>query len=234
MSQSALRTLVVTAVAPEREAVVLGCEGGGEPRIDVLAGGVGPAAAAAATARALTTAELSGRPYGLVVSAGICGGFAPHTRGPVVASSIVAADLGAENPDAEGGFTPVAELGFGTHVRPVAQSLARTLAAACAAPYGPLLTVSTVTGSTTRARALADRHPGAVGEAMEGFGVAEAASVHRLPVLEVRTISNPVGPRDRASWRIAEALAELTDLFHKTVPLLGSWSEDDEHHAPWR
>ena len=42
---------------------------------------------------------------------------------------------------------------------------------------------------------------------MEGFGVAEAAAAHGVPVLELRAVSNPVGPRDRAAWRIGDALA---------------------------
>jgi futalosine hydrolase len=31
-----------------------------------------------------------------------------------------------------------------------------------------------------------------------------------VPFAELRTISNPVGPRDRGSWKIPEALAALT------------------------
>ncbi|WP_372454196.1 futalosine hydrolase [Streptomyces tardus] len=216
-----VRTLVVTAVPQERDAVAAGCA---PERFEVVAGGVGPAAAAAATARELTRAELAGRPYGLVVSAGICGGFAPVTEGPVVASAIVAADLGAENPGTEGGFTPVEGLGFGTGSYPVPLPLARAVADVCGAAFGPLLTVSTVTGSAERARTLAARHPGAVGEAMEGFGVAEAAALLALPVLEIRTVSNPVGPRDRGGWRIREALDGLTAVFADSAPLLGSWT----------
>jgi len=44
---------------------------------------------------------------------------------------------------------------------------------------------------------------------MEGYGVAFAACDHGLPILEVRAISNLVGPRDRAAWRIKEALEAL-------------------------
>lgn len=76
-----------------------------------------------------------------------------------------------------------------------------------------MLTVSTVTGSAARATALAARHPRAVAEAMEGFGVAEAAARHGLPTLEIRAVSNPVGPRDRSAWRIGEALAALERVF---------------------
>lgn len=112
--ERAPRVLVVTAVPAEAEAVTAGA-----PGLDVLAGGVGPAAVAASTAIALTTARAAGTPYDLVVSAGIGGGFAPHAPlgAVVVADAILAADLGADTPD---GFLPVEELGFGrgTHLPP--------------------------------------------------------------------------------------------------------------------
>jgi futalosine hydrolase len=210
------RVLVVTAVAAERDAAAAGLRSGELPEgaADVVAGGVGPAAAAAATATALARAEAAGKPYGLVVSAGIGGGFAPAAPvgAVVVAETIAAADLGAQTPD---GFVPVAELGFGTSEHRPPRRLAQRVAQALAAAYGPVLTVSTVTGTAERAAELAARHPGAVAEAMEGFGVAEAAAAAGVPVLEIRTVSNAVGPRDRAAWRIGEALAALTTAFGK-------------------
>ncbi|MEU3986873.1 futalosine hydrolase [Streptomyces platensis] len=226
------RVLVVTAVAAERDAVcavagscaTVTLPGGQELRraaglpvaLDALAAGVGPAAAAAGTATALTAAALAGQPYDLVVSAGIGGGFPPGAPlgSVVVAEAIVAADLGAETPD---GFLPVTELGFGTVVHRPDPALVRTVAAAAGAVAGTVVTVSTVTGSAARAAELAERHPGVLAEAMEGFGVAEAAAAHGVPVLEIRAVSNAVGPRDRAAWRIGDALAALTGAF-RTLP----------------
>ncbi|MFE2558966.1 futalosine hydrolase [Streptomyces sp. NPDC059352] len=189
--------------------------------VDLLVGGVGPAAVAAATGTALAHASLtgagSGTPYDLVVSAGIAGGFAPHAPiGTVVVSgAIVAADLGAETPD---GYLAVEELGFGRSTHPVPPSLTGPLAAALRAgdrPHtvAPVLTVSTVTGTAGRAAELAARHPAAAAEAMEGFGVAEAAAAYGVPVVEIRAVSNAVGPRDRAAWRIGEALDSLRQAF---------------------
>ncbi|MFJ6135905.1 futalosine hydrolase [Kitasatospora sp. NPDC092286] len=218
------RLLVVVAVPAEAEAVLRGLAGTARPlpvpggelhraehssgvTVDVLAGGVGPAAAASAA-----SAALGARRYGLAVSAGIGGGFAPHAPvgATVVADAIVAADLGAETPE---GFADVTELGFGTvrHTPPAA-AVARA-AEALGAVTGTVLTVSTVTGGADRAAALTARHPRAVAEAMEGFGVAEAAARHGVPAFELRTVSNPVGPRDRAAWRIGEALATLERAF---------------------
>ncbi len=200
------------------------------PARDVLAVGVGPAAAAAGTATALARAAAEGRPFGLVVSAGIGGGFpsglppAAPVGSLVVADEITVADLGAETPD---GFAPVTELGFGAVTHRPPPSLVREVAEACGAATGTVLTVSTVTGSAERAAGLRLRHPRALAEAMEGFGVAEAAALHGLPVLEVRAVSNPVGPRDRAAWRIGDALSALSDAFGKFAPVLRSWNTHD-------
>ncbi|EPD57049.1 MULTISPECIES: futalosine hydrolase [Streptomyces] len=219
-----VRVLVATAVPAERDAVERAFTGAGRT---VIAAGVGPALVAAGTATALTTAALSGDPYGLVVSAGIAGGFAPGAPvgSLVVADEITAADLGAETAE---GFVPVTELGFGTVTHRPPEALVRELSAATGARTGAVLTVSTVTGTAARAAALRARHPRALAEAMEGFGVAEAAAAHGVPVLEIRAVSNPVGPRDRAAWRIGDALAALTEAFGKIAPVLESWNPYDQ------
>ncbi|MFI7210760.1 futalosine hydrolase [Micromonospora maritima] len=205
--------LVVTAVPAEAEAVRAGLTG---PGVTVLPVGVGPAVAGAATARVLALAEAAGRPYRAVVSAGIAGGFAGRAAvgGTVLADRSVAADLGAESP---AGFIPVEDLGMpaellgGGRVVPADPGLLGALRAALpAATVGTVLTVSTVTGTAASTAALADRHPDAVAEAMEGYGVGVAAAQAGVPFAELRTISNPIGPRDRGSWRMREAFAALT------------------------
>lgn len=240
LTTSRPRVLVATAVPAERDAVARAWPPGtggqallpgltlhraGES-FDLLAAGVGPALAAASVSAALTAAALRGAPYGLVVSAGIAGGFAPAAPvgSLVVADEITAADLGAETAD---GFLPVTELGFGVVTHRPPESLVREACAVAGARCGAVLTVSTVTGTAERAAALRERHPRALAEAMEGFGVAEAAAAHGVPVLELRAVSNPVGPRDRAAWRIAEALAALTAAFGKLAPVLESWNPHD-------
>ncbi|WP_199810950.1 futalosine hydrolase [Streptomyces sp. NRRL F-525] len=219
LTTASFRILVATAVPAERDAVARAFTG--DSAVDVIAAGVGPAAAAAATAVAL-----AGAPYDLVVSAGIAGGFQPEAPvgSLVIADEITAADLGAETPD---GFVPVTELGFGAVTHRPPNALVRDLAAATGARTGAVLTVSTVTGTAARATELRARHPRALAEAMEGFGVAEAAAAHGIPVLELRAVSNPVGPRDRAAWRIGDALAALTEGFGKCAPVLESWNPYD-------
>ncbi|WP_030550116.1 futalosine hydrolase [Streptomyces exfoliatus] len=240
------RILIVTAVAAEADSVSAGLGLGGQELVplpggfvlrrhtdgsapagragvlvDVLVGGVGPAAVAAATGTALAYASLTeagaGTPYDLIVSAGIAGGFVPLAPigSVVVSASVVAADLGAQTPD---GYLTVEELGFGRSAHAVPEALTGRIAAALTAggrahTVGPVLTVSTVTGTAGRAAELAARHPGAAAEAMEGFGVAEAAAAYGVPAVEIRAVSNAVGPRDRAAWRIGEALESLGHAF---------------------
>lgn len=206
LNKTKMRILVITAVPLERDTVVRGLKG--DPNFDVLAAGVGSVAVAINTAKALAASE-----YGLVVSAGIGGGFPGRAEvgSIVVANEIIAADLGAETPE---GFISLDELGFGSARVQVDKVLVNIVTEALqkaklSVNNGPALTVSTVTGTAESAAKLTTRVPGAACEAMEGYGAALAAVGWGLPVLEIRAISNLVGPRDRTAWRIQEALDAL-------------------------
>lgn len=200
--------LIVTAVAAEADALRAGAN---LAWVTIEPVGVGSAAAATGTTRLLARAEASGTPYRAVLSAGIAGGFPGHaeTGATVVGTRSIAADLGAET---TAGFLPVEALGFGTSILEADPVLLRALASALpGCVLGDILTVNTVTGTSGTALRLADRYPAAAAEAMEGYGVATAAAAGGYPFAELRTISNPIGPRDRAGWHIAEALAALTN-----------------------
>jgi len=212
---------VVTAVEAERASVLAGLGDAGlavdvnapstrANGVDVIVAGVGPAAAAASAAVVLTVADVLGWGYQRVVCMGIGGGLDGRADigEVVVGTASVAADLGAESPD---GFIPVVDLGFGRTVIPANETLVTDLAVTAGAmKSGEILTVTTATGTAARAADLARRHPSALVEAMEGYGVACAADAAGLPFAEVRAISNAVGPRDRDAWRIPQALAALT------------------------
>jgi futalosine hydrolase len=213
------RLLIVTAVEAERAAVLAGLGQPDGPVDERLAGGtrfvvdavgVGVAAAAAKTAVSLLMGRRAGHPFDAVISIGIAGGFAGRAEvgSTVLASRSVAADLGADSPE---GFLSLSTLGFGQSTLDVDEVLLGRLGSALPdAVVGDVLTVATVTGTAEGAATLLARWPGAVAEAMEGFGVATAAADQGVAFAELRTISNPIGPRNRASWRIREALAALT------------------------
>jgi futalosine hydrolase len=223
------RFLVVTAVEAERDAVTRSLDarrstigryaaslaetGAGE--VTAIAGGMGMAAAAAATATAVAL-----RSYDVVVSMGIGGGFDGRavTGEVVVATDVLACEVGADSPD---GFQTFGQLGLldtGIATGAPVQHLASRLGART----GRILTVSTVTGTDQRALELAALwNP--VAEAMEGWGVwSTVQPLGTVLPLEIRAISNRVGRRDRASWDIAGALDALsqaaTTLFEEPLP----------------
>ncbi|RNA66282.1 futalosine hydrolase [Alteribacter keqinensis] len=200
--------LIVTSVDAEKTAAEAGLKG--DSRFHVISGGVGIAAASASTATALAA-----RSYNLVINMGIGGGFIGRAAvgDLVIATKSAAADLGAES---EGGFISIDELGFGSAVIECDEKAGDSLWQECNHRFlpvhkGSVLTLSTVTGTADTADRLLGLYPDAFCEAMEGFGVATAAKQAGRPYLEVRSISNPVGPRDRGAWQIKEALARLTE-----------------------
>jgi futalosine hydrolase len=171
---------------------------------DLIVAGIGPASAAAATATALALGS-----YDVCLSLGICGAYrgTADIGDTVVATGLVAADLGADSPE---GFLGTGALGWAEDVSTVDPALLKAVVDRLGdVVTGPVLTVSTVTGTRARADELGLRH-GGVAEAMEGWGVLTAALRHAVPVLEVRTVSNLVEDRDTSTWDIRAALAALT------------------------
>jgi len=203
--------LVVVAVRAEAGAVLGGAaasqargpyEVGVAGPLTVVASGVGPARAAACAGTLLALDR-----YDLVVSAGVGGGFPDRaTVGDVVvADRVVHADLGADSP---AGFVPLDRLGFGEVSTALDPALVADAARRTGARVGPVVTVSTATGTAERAKALAAAYD-PVAEGMEGAGVLAAAAAHGVPFLELRAISNAVGQRDRDAWDLPRALVAL-------------------------
>ena len=190
-----VRVLVVTAVAAERDACA-------QTVADVHAVGVGPAAAAAGTAALLARGA-----YDVVICAGIGGGLGGVGVGQVVvADRIVFADLGAETAD---GFRPLSELGFGDERYPVEADLIRELVDRTGGLLGTVLTVTTVTGSAETLATLQRRHPDAGPRPWREPALLQRPRGSACGIAELRSISNVVGPRDRASWQIGAALSNL-------------------------
>lgn len=193
----------------------------------LLVTGVGPLAAALEAAAALERFEVSG-----MLNLGVAGSFdtakAPLLA-PVAASEEVCADFGVAGQDGladasgfpfpqwEGGGEKIFDR---IRLRPDEAAEALGLALPQGWLRAPALTSGVVTGSAGRAAALAARH-GAITESMEGFALALACRVRGLPFLEVRTISNPVGERDRKQWKLAQALAGLGDVLAGLMPVPG-------------
>ena len=164
----------------------------------------------------------------MVLSVGIGGAYPSSGLEPgdaAVSSAIVYAGLGAMDGE---NFLDLEQLGFPLLERNEAKTfnalpvsgLSRVFAKATGIAHGPFLTLETVTGSSEAASRLETRFPGALVEGMEGVGVAHVALKHNVPCLEVRGISNMVGPRDRNTWKIPEALRALSRALETGWPVL--------------
>ncbi|SDO25328.1 futalosine hydrolase [Alkalicoccus daliensis] len=190
--------LVLTAVEKERQAAAEAL--GNDKRFILSLCGFGPVESAARTMQ-----EILKHKPDLVINAGIAGGFPGRSEigDTVIATESIFADLGAES---AGGFLGTAELGFG---RDRWRSAIAEKYQLSGVRQGQILTLSTATGTETRQKELASRYPEAIAEAMEGAGAAAAASIREVDFLEIRTISNLIGPRDKGSWELETALNSL-------------------------
>ena len=166
--------------------------------VRIIVTGVGPVNAA----HAVTVAILQARPAAIVV----CGVGGAYPSSAIAVGDVVSADLecygdlGAASPS---GFLDMKALGFPVVASPqLYNDLPMQLF-----PTGQrvkFVTVSTCTGTDAAARSIAARTGGAV-ENMEGAAVAHVAHLHRIPVGELRGISNVVTDRDPKSWRLKDA-----------------------------
>lgn len=203
------KTLVVVAVDVEKDAVEKAIYTNG--KFDVKVVGVGPVFAGVNTAFALATSN-----YDLIINIGIAGGFSDRVNigSVVVASELVAADSGAEQDDI---FLTMEDMNLGIsriQTPPILiNGIYQQLKEHGFDVYtGPISTVSTVTGSSSTELKMRDRVKGIVAEAMEGFAVGLAASIKNIDMIEIRVISNQVGPRDTNKWKIKQSLDKITEV----------------------
>lgn len=184
---------------------------GHRARFRIIQSGVGPAAAAAATAALLARDPAE---YNAVCSLGIAGMLESAGRsGPqtILATESIFADLGIQTPAAyqtttQMGFPP-SITGQSIPIDPVLQRLLMTLADR----QGPVATVSTCSGTDLAARSIAQR-TAAIAEAMEGAAVASVAQQFSIPFAEFRVLSNTTGDRDAQQWWLDDALDRLQSL----------------------
>ena len=190
---------LLIAVATELEGALLGAPLNGRGDVRIVRMGVGPVNAA----HAVTVALIHDRPSAIVLCG--VGGAYPSAGlgvGDVVSASVECyGDLGAASPE---GFLDMKALGFPVVDGPPPLFNDLPMQIFPVDRRVPFVTVSTCTGTTATARAIAARTGGAV-ENMEGAAVAHVAHLHRVPVGEVRGISNLVTDRDPASWRLKDA-----------------------------
>jgi futalosine hydrolase len=223
--------LVVTATRREADAVVrdlgetssqviAGYDIRSAPGIFVVAAGIGMAEAAAATAAVVTS-----MPVSAVFSIGVAGGYDVPTGAVAVGTSVTRGDTGVELADGSTQTTMQA-IGMGDSTYQLADDLVDRVAKRLPGAYlAHVLTVATVTGTAERAARVLARAPdrGPAVEDMEAWGV-QAGTPRSLPFLAVKTVSNPLGPRDRETWDLAGALDALSDACYALFADPIDWS----------
>jgi len=176
--------------------------------VRVLNTGVGLMAATFSLTRAL-----SARNYDLVIGAGIAGAFdrSLSLGECVLVESEELGDLGAEDHDS---FLDIFSLGFGSpDEAPFSNGKLVNKAQDQPFPTGHLksvtgLTVNTVAGNQATITARSTRY-GAQVESMEGAALHYVCLQMGKPFQQLRAISNYVTPRNRAAWKIGEAVMAL-------------------------
>jgi len=212
----------------------------GNPSFDFLRCGVGPTAAAATVAGHLARRA---EEYAGVILAGAAGAYPAraHVReaateqadaadGPgsaglldlCLAAREVLGDFGVA---AAHGAEPFAQPDLGATCEfPLDSPLLRSTRAVLqrlGIPFycGTFVTVNAATATLERGLALAERHQGLC-ENMEGAAVALVCRDFRLPLLEIRCISNMVEDRDPGRWRLAEAIRRNAEILSLLLPEL--------------
>ena len=174
----------------------------GAHEIDVLITGVGMVATAAWCSRALEQ-----NTYDLALNLGVCGSFdeflEPGTVVHIVSDRL--AELGAEDGDR---FLTLEELELQgesefVNLDPPSNAELDQL------PSVTAITVNTVHGNQRTIAAVTERFRPQV-ESMEGAAFMSACLMHKLQFAQVRAVSNLVERRNRESWKMADAIRNLS------------------------
>ena len=183
------------------------CTRGGHD-IDVLTTGVGMVATAAWTSRALAMRE-----YDVALNLGVCGSFDPAISGGVVVQVVSEAlpEMGAEADEA---FLTLHDLKllardeFPFRDGRLMNTEPPSMAALQQLPKVHGITVNTVHGRDSSIAEVRERCAPQV-ETMEGAAFMYACLIRGTPFAEIRAVSNVVEKRNRATWKLGEAIDNL-------------------------
>lgn len=174
--------------------------------IFLVTGGMG--AVAMATTLSALMPEI--RPdFFLLVGCG--GGFLEAGMRPLhiaVASEEIAPQLGVEEVSGAGLPQPLDSLdnriGLDTEISRQACHVLSQAFWGSPTLYGSFVTVSTITANEKTAHQYYQTYE-AIVENMEGFGAAYVCKVFGVPMVEIRCVSNVVGDRNKANWKLRES-----------------------------
>jgi futalosine hydrolase len=175
------------------------------------------------TAYALTKHLGKARP-GIVIQAGICGSLHPlYPPGSVVViREEVMGDLGVEE---DNGFSDIFDLSLAEeNIFPFSGKMLvnphRQVLEKIKLPSVRGVSINEITTGATRMQQLIEKY-GVVVESMEGAALHYVCLQESIPFVQLRSVSNFVGERDKTKWRMEEAVdhlnRELILLIHQLL-----------------
>ncbi len=175
------------------------------------------------TAYALTKHLGKAKP-GIVIQAGICGSLHPlYPPGSVVViREEVMGDLGVEE---DNGFSDIFDLSLAEeNIFPFSGKMLvnphRQVLEKIKLPSVRGVSINEITTGATRMQQLIEKY-GVVVESMEGAALHYVCLQESIPFVQLRSVSNFVGERDKTKWRMEEAVdhlnRELILLIHQLL-----------------
>ncbi len=191
--------------------------------------GIGATQACHTVTREIFLALMEQKPYDFVLDIGIAGSYDMEAF-PMGSAAIVSeehfGDLGFET---DNGFKDLFQYGIlqkngipytDGALKRVALPFTQVEQQLAKYKEGIGITVQTVTGDPEKVNSLIERYHPHI-ESMEGAAVYFACIMEKVPVVELRTVSNAVGERDMKKWDIPAALTTLekccTEILEATV-----------------
>jgi futalosine hydrolase len=167
------------------------------------------------------TQQLMHKEYDMVLQAGIAGSFTPALKNGsvVVVEKDVFADIGVQE---KGTFLSLFDMGFlapnefpynGSWLVNQSDTLA-----ASQLPTAVGVTINKITDETSQIHTLSMKWHPAV-ETMEGAAFHYVCLQQKVRFLQLRSISNAVGQRDKGKWDLLLAVANLNTAIKKLVAL---------------
>lgn len=157
------------------------------------------------------TKVLSSNDFGLILNVGLAGAINPSLSiGEVV--NVISEEFALFGSEDNGGFLSVFDLGLqNSNEFPFSNGKILPIKSDFNLPVLQMVggvTSQTVTGTATTIDLIKKYYDVDV-ETMEGAAVFYVANQFNVPAIQIRAISNYVEPRNRANWKISEALNAL-------------------------
>ena len=175
--------------------------------IDVLITGIGPVSAT----YLITTAVLNKKPA-LVIQAGIAGSFNYNEMGPGQTVLVKYDAFGDAGMEEKGNFTTVFDAGFaGKNHFPFTDGWLinpHPLLNNSALPVVKSVTINKVSDSVIQKEQLIKTFSPQT-ETMEGAALHYVCLQQQISFLQIRSISNEAGERDKSKWKMKEAVENL-------------------------